>query len=197
MNLVFKVIIGWIFAFGVGSFVYLANADEQRTNRIIENPVQDGNLVMRINDGGVKKDVFTITGSTASTTIGPNAAGSTLVLSKTGDTPSLQFEGGVGSDFSLDVLSGSLRFYNDGGTARGTVSQTGDWTLGNSIETNGIKFTRTSGDSTGNVDCPALNSAGFNSASEICIASWNSSGVAQACTVDGGSSNIHLCLQLR
>jgi hypothetical protein len=64
MHLVFKIVIAWIFAFGVGSFVYLANADEQRTNRIIENPVQDGNMVLRINDGGVKTDALTITGST-------------------------------------------------------------------------------------------------------------------------------------
>lgn len=40
-------------------------ADEQRTNRVIENPVQDGNLVLRINDGGVKTDAITVTGSTS------------------------------------------------------------------------------------------------------------------------------------
>jgi hypothetical protein len=73
MNLIFKVIIGWIFAFGVGSFVYLANADEQRTNRIIENPVQDGNLVMRINDGGTKRDAISIDGANNAVTLGTSA----------------------------------------------------------------------------------------------------------------------------
>lgn len=48
-----------------GSFIYQANADEQRTHRVIENPVQDGNLVLRINDGGTKKDAISINGSTA------------------------------------------------------------------------------------------------------------------------------------
>jgi hypothetical protein len=79
MNLVFKVIIGWIFAFGVGSFVYLAQADEQRTNRVIENPVQDGNMILRINDGGVKKDSLLITGSTGEVTFPQGFA-------RTGDT---------------------------------------------------------------------------------------------------------------
>jgi hypothetical protein len=49
-----------------------AYADEIRTGgaRVIENPTQDGNLVLRVNDGGVKKDAITVTGSTADVTIG-------------------------------------------------------------------------------------------------------------------------------
>jgi len=87
MHLVFKIVIAWIFAFGVGSFVYLAQADEQRTHRIIENPVQDGNLVLRINDGGVKTDALTITGSTGALTIAGSLQPTSTTITSTGHTP--------------------------------------------------------------------------------------------------------------
>jgi hypothetical protein len=61
-------------------------------------------------------------------TLGPNTSGNTLTLSKTGDTPSMKFEGGA-TDYSMDILSGSLRFYNDVGAVAGTVTQAGVWSL--------------------------------------------------------------------
>ncbi len=39
-------------------------------SRVIENPVSDGDLKMRVNDGGVRKDAIAITGSTAGVTLG-------------------------------------------------------------------------------------------------------------------------------
>lgn len=51
------------------TFCGIAVADEQRTHRVIENPVQDGNMIFRINDGGVKKDPITINGATGKATV--------------------------------------------------------------------------------------------------------------------------------
>jgi hypothetical protein len=134
MHLVFKIVIAWIFAFGVGSFVYLANADEQRTHRVIENPVQDGNMVLRINDGGVKKDAITVTGSTGATTIGPSSSTETQNINgrklnintspgsvSLGNTSSPNGTGIVGS---IDVGSSFMSMTNntfvdfDGGSAK-------------------------------------------------------------------------------
>lgn len=56
-----------------GSSNYRALADSTTTSgaRVIENPTQDGNLVMRINDGGVKTDAITVTGSSSAVSLGP------------------------------------------------------------------------------------------------------------------------------
>lgn len=57
-----------------GLIAATAFADEIRTGgaRVIENPTQDGNLVLRVNDGGVKTDVLTVTGSTSALAVGPS-----------------------------------------------------------------------------------------------------------------------------
>lgn len=49
----------------VGLWMTLAKGDEARTNRVLENPVSDGDLILRINDGGVKTSVLTVKGSTS------------------------------------------------------------------------------------------------------------------------------------
>lgn len=61
-----------LISFFLAFFVVIAQADTSTTGggRIIENPTQDGDLKIRINDGGVKKDVISATGSTALVTIG-------------------------------------------------------------------------------------------------------------------------------
>lgn len=68
-----KIFRTFYFSVGVLALVVWAlkvNADEQRTNRIIENPVSNGNMVLRINDGGTKKDAITIDGANNAVTLG-------------------------------------------------------------------------------------------------------------------------------
>lgn len=57
----------------VGGWNYKAIADSISTSgtRVIENPISDGNFIIRTNDGGVKTDTLTVTGSTSSLVLGP------------------------------------------------------------------------------------------------------------------------------
>lgn len=55
----------------------IATADESRTNRVLENPVQDGDIIFRVNDGGVKTDAMTVDGATSAVSfVTPLASGS-------------------------------------------------------------------------------------------------------------------------
>ena len=91
-------------------FSLTARADEQRTHRVIENPVEDGDIVLRINDGGVKKGAITIDGATGNVSVAPAGATTT-------------FNGPValgGGNISSGSLS-SARIYQ--GIASGTLAQ--------------------------------------------------------------------------
>jgi hypothetical protein len=125
----------WANAYGGASFPYRSQtAPGGAVLRIIPRTGDtNGAFVFQANKAG---DSTTTSASTigfanqnGSWELGPNSSGNTLTLYKTGDTPSLKFEGGA-TDYSMDILSGSLRFYNNGGTATGTVTQAGAWTIG-------------------------------------------------------------------
>lgn len=63
-----------------------------------------------------------------------NGTGETLVLNKTGNTPSLKWEGGSG-DWTIDLNAGDIRFYNNGAQVNAISNQAGAWTFGNTATT--------------------------------------------------------------
>lgn len=91
-----------------GLIAATAYADEIRTGgaRVIENPTQDGNLVLRVNDGGTKKDALTITGSTGDVVMGASGTGQT--------TPH------VLRGYANDLVYPALRIQNEDTAATGT-----------------------------------------------------------------------------
>lgn len=125
----------WANAYGGASFPYRSQtAPGGAVLRIIPRTGDtNGAFVFQTNKAA---DSTTTTASTigfanqnGSWELGPNSTGNTLTLNKTGDTPSMKFEGGA-ADYSMDLLSGDLRFYNNGGTQTGKVTQAGAWTFG-------------------------------------------------------------------
>lgn len=70
------------FKFLIAFFVLATTvvADEQSTNRVISNPVENGDLVLRINNAGTPNNALSISGTTAVTTLSqplPVASGGT------------------------------------------------------------------------------------------------------------------------
>lgn len=96
----------------LGSLWKSAIADEQRTHRVLENPVQDGNFVLRINDGGTKQDAVTITGSTNQTTIGQATGGASPALTVRSDgssTAAINRTTSVGALVGLEFQGGGTK----------------------------------------------------------------------------------------
>lgn len=147
----------------------IATADTATTGgaRVVENPTSDGNLVLRINDGGTKKDAISITGSTALTTIGASGetgthsfnGGMSTTLGLTVGPSGAGFvkAGGANSDLTLEAVGsgGAVIFKTNVGEA-GRTNQLGAWTLGPT--SGGATHTLKSGGNT-RVDISSVNSS--------------------------------------
>ena len=154
-----------IFLIGLVAFASAALAQ-----RVLINPVQDGDLKIKVNDGGVEKDVFTATGSTGAAVIGQS--GSEELNTMYGrfriqsNNPRLSFyEADAGSDQKLWDL----------------VPANGSLTL----------RTRTDADATGIDVLSAARSGAISSLGN----SFNSGGAANGSVVNGGTLNVFTAAQ--
>lgn len=156
----------WVYRFFAalalfGWIAVTARGDEQRTNRVLENPVQDGDIKFRVNDGGIKTDTLTIDGPTANIGMWTDAPASTPGFSRilhlfSGSDVSLRLQGSGGSWEIGNNTGNALQFYS-GSNLRATISSAG------SFETN----VRTDGNcGIGNI-CSGTNSPAITNGTNV------------------------------
>jgi len=165
--------------FLIGLVAAVAYADEIRTggSRVIENPSQDGNLILRVNDGGVKTDALTVNGSTTDIT------GAADIVA----TSQFKAGGGTSSDpgitFSADTDTGLFQTGANSGILRIATQGAERVTIGN---TGGVSISDT-GSNGGNVphNCSVTNATTLDSSSPY-VGSVTCASVGKEIAVGGG-----------
>jgi len=104
------------------------------TRRVIENPAVDGDLVLRVNDNGVKTDALTVTGSTGAISA-PYGLSTTTVTGLT--TPLSKTLGGTGISTTVNFPS-SATADQDFVMKQGTQTISGAKTFSSAIGGTGI-----------------------------------------------------------
>lgn len=142
-------------------FGSLCLADTSTTGgaRVLENPTSDGDLIFRINDGGTKKSIITITGSTGDTKIGHSTQGTPFTVFR--DTNA----GDSTNTLSLDVgnsgsTQGQLRIQYTNAAAAASPSASISFQPRNNANTTNtnaasIDFTKDAGADTGKINLSA------------------------------------------
>lgn len=112
MNSIKRMVLGLILL----TLCSIAHGDEARTGdgRVLENPTSNGDLKLRVNVGGTKRDPIIITGASGALTLGPTGTTQTIVHSVLGRTVSQSSDSTLGVRYEFTSSSTNGRTWTIG-----------------------------------------------------------------------------------